>query len=92
MNVPKIVSMLNNIMKLPARYISCDNSARNNNGPIWRQRWGNRRGMEAMTDGTSNTMLAAEARFDVANWKRRLQTLLRADGTEASEDQSDLFS
>jgi len=37
-------------------------------------------------------MLVAEARFDVAAWKRRLQALLRADGLEASEDQNDLFS
>lgn len=36
-------------------------------------------------------MLAAEARFDVARWKQRLQALVRDDGTEGAGDQSDLF-
>lgn len=36
-------------------------------------------------------MLVAEARFDVASWKNRLQTLLRVEGAEASDDQNDLF-
>jgi hypothetical protein len=36
-------------------------------------------------------MLAAEARFDVVGWKRRLQGLLRADIIDTSGDQNDLF-
>ena len=36
-------------------------------------------------------MLADEARFDVIAWKRRLQALLRAEATESSGDQNDLF-
>ncbi len=36
-------------------------------------------------------VLVAEAHFDVASWKDRLQTLLRADVPEASGDQNDLF-
>ena len=36
-------------------------------------------------------MLAAEARFDVARWKRRLQALLHTEMAEGSGDQSDLF-
>ena len=37
-------------------------------------------------------MLVAEAQFNVTNWRRRLQALLRADGSEDPEDQNDLFS
>lgn len=37
-------------------------------------------------------MLIAEARFDVANWRRRLQALLKADGVDAPDDQNDLFT
>ena len=36
-------------------------------------------------------MLVAEAQFDVADWRRRLQALLRADGPEVPDDQNDLF-
>ena len=36
-------------------------------------------------------MLVAEAQFDVANWRGRLQALLRADGPEVPDDQNDLF-
>lgn len=36
-------------------------------------------------------MLVAEAQFDVANWRRRLQTLLRAEVSEVPDDQNDLF-
>ncbi len=36
-------------------------------------------------------MLVSEARFDVGHWKDRLQTLLKADGPEESDDQNDLF-
>jgi hypothetical protein len=39
-----------------------------------------------------NRMLVAEAKFDVAHWRRRLQALLRADGAEVPDDQNDLFS
>lgn len=39
-----------------------------------------------------NRMLIAEARFDVANWRRRLQALLKTDGVDASDDQNDLFT
>lgn len=37
-------------------------------------------------------MLAAEARFDVAEWRRRLQTFLGSEGGEGNGDQSDLFA
>ncbi|MFC1639671.1 hypothetical protein ACFL3B_02790 [Gemmatimonadota bacterium] len=37
-------------------------------------------------------MLVAEAQFDVAKWRRRIQALLRADGPEVPDDQNDLFS
>lgn len=36
-------------------------------------------------------MLVAEAQFDAANWRRRLQALLRADVPEVPDDQNDLF-
>ena len=36
-------------------------------------------------------MLTAEARFDVAGWRRRLQAFLIADAAEAVTDQNDLF-
>jgi hypothetical protein len=36
-------------------------------------------------------MLVAEAHFDVAAWKNRLQSLLRSENSSAPEDQSDLF-
>ena len=36
-------------------------------------------------------MLASEARFDVANWKRRLHASLKPSGSEAVGDQSELF-
>jgi hypothetical protein len=36
-------------------------------------------------------MLSAEARFDVSDWRRRLQTFLRSEGGDAGDDQSDLF-
>jgi hypothetical protein len=36
-------------------------------------------------------MLTAEARFDVAGWRRRLQTFLKTDSAEAAPDQNDLF-
>jgi len=36
-------------------------------------------------------MLVAEAHFDVAAWKNRLQALLRAEASSASDDQNDLF-
>ena len=37
-------------------------------------------------------MLVAEANFDVAIWRRRLQALLRSDvGPEVPDDQNDLF-
>jgi hypothetical protein len=36
-------------------------------------------------------MLSSEARFDVAGWRRRLQTFLKTDLAEAGVDQSDLF-
>ena len=36
-------------------------------------------------------MLVAEAQFDVAQWRRRIQALLRADGPEVPDDQNDLF-
>jgi hypothetical protein len=36
-------------------------------------------------------MLVAEAQFDAANWRRRLQALLRAEAPEVPDDQNDLF-
>ena len=36
-------------------------------------------------------MLVAEAHFDVAAWKDRLQSFLRMEENEAPDDQSDLF-
>jgi hypothetical protein len=36
-------------------------------------------------------MLTAEARFDVAGWRRRLQAFLKTDSAEATADQNDLF-
>jgi hypothetical protein len=36
-------------------------------------------------------MLLSEARFDVGDWRRRLQTFLRSEGSDASDNQSDLF-
>jgi len=36
-------------------------------------------------------MLSSEARFEVAGWRRRLQTFLKTDLAEAGVDQSDLF-
>jgi hypothetical protein len=36
-------------------------------------------------------MLTAEARFDVAGWRRRLQTFLKSDSAEVAADQNDLF-
>jgi hypothetical protein len=35
-------------------------------------------------------MLSAEARFDVTDWRRRLQTFLKSEG-DTGGDQSDLF-
>ena len=32
-----------------------------------------------------------EAQFDAANWRRRLQALLRAEAPEVPDDQNDLF-
>ena len=36
-------------------------------------------------------MLTAEARFDVAGWRRRLMAFLKTDSAEATADQNDLF-
>ncbi len=36
-------------------------------------------------------MLTAEARFDVASWRRRLQTFMKTDSAEVAADQNDLF-
>jgi hypothetical protein len=36
-------------------------------------------------------MLTAEARFDVAGWRRRLQTFQKTDSAEVAADQNDLF-
>ncbi len=36
-------------------------------------------------------MLTAEAQFDVAGWRRRLQAFLKTDSAEATADQNDLF-
>jgi hypothetical protein len=36
-------------------------------------------------------VLSAEARFEVADWRRRLQTFLKAEGGDGSDSQNDLF-
>jgi hypothetical protein len=36
-------------------------------------------------------MLSTEARFDVADWRRRLKTFLKTDSAESSAEQNDLF-
>jgi hypothetical protein len=36
-------------------------------------------------------MLSAEARFDVTDWHRRLQTFLKTELAESSIEQNDLF-
>ena len=47
-------------------------------------------GLDDIPDVVSR-MLTAEARFDVASWRRRLQAFLQTDSAEATADQNDLF-
>lgn len=49
--------------------------------------------LDALTDlpDVLARMLNTEARFDVADWRRRLKTFLKTDSAESSPEQNDLF-
>lgn len=47
-------------------------------------------GLEDVPD-VLRRMLQTEAQFDVAAWLRRLRALIRAEGHEGSDEQSDFF-